>query len=944
MAPLVRGFLVLSGIVAPVLGQESPLVVRPGPPALEDFETDEDSDGVPDGWYNLRDAKLVPGGVVGPRCLRFENDRPGRPARISRAFGVDGRKTEALIIGLWVRVESVNSGERLGEDPGMIIDFLGEELKGQGRAVLGSWTRSMGNRWVRVARRIPVPLGTRDVILSVGLLGATGTLEIDGMTIEEVAVGGSPTTNLVLNGDFELGDPDPFHWSVEGGARRAFPGRNSASCLELVRSGAKAQNGLSLPVARYGELEIRLAVRANGLRGGGGAVGEVYFLDEDGRVLPGLAAGARAFRWGGNFDWRPDQAIVRVPQDAVRAVLQLEKTDSIGSIQFDNVEVYASPDPDFARWTPYHVQTDTDTWKPYLPKELIEKGSALDASGLVEAPAGTHGFVTAKGGHLVFEKGGRARFFGVVLLPPMAFPTPDRAELLADRLARRGVNLVRFDDLDAPFGPGRSLFDDTVDNTTTIDPTMLARFEHLVAALKARGIYVSLELIAARRFRSEDQVPGAAGLPPGGGPAVAFDPKVRELILETTKALLGHVNPETGLPLRDDPVLAWITLSGEQSLFDLINEPGALPADSAAVLRKLSQKSRLGSGRRFWQATEEDQWREMARELREWGVKVPIAGVSHWRREPEFNASQAIKELDLIDDRLYWAPPRYAIGERRSMLWRSAGGLVGEASKKRRNDQPFVVSQWAAHTDGAWALPYEGADLLYLAEAASVEDWDALVRRGVFLYPDPWGSAATGTGGEGDVFPLVEVLNANPAVFSLLPHAASVFLRGTKDNAQARRTVRRKTVWDPRLGRLVMDTPHTAAIVGWAGDRTTSFETLSLETSNRFAVVAVSSLESEPLTSAKRLLVTAIARVEPTGLTYVDEFRKEVANPGRPPLLLEPVRARILWKTSKRGARAFALDNAGHRLNPVPLVETNDGVRLTLDGESSTIHWELVGE
>src|SRR5262245_5263201 len=91
----------------PVLarGQEEP--VREPPPKLEDFETDSDKDGIPDGWYNVRDGKLAGNGVVGPTCYRFESSRPGRPARASRGFGIDGSKFEAVVIGLWVRAEGV---------------------------------------------------------------------------------------------------------------------------------------------------------------------------------------------------------------------------------------------------------------------------------------------------------------------------------------------------------------------------------------------------------------------------------------------------------------------------------------------------------------------------------------------------------------------------------------------------------------------------------------------------------------------------------------------------------------------------------------------------------------------------------------------------------------------------------------------------------------------
>ena len=45
--------------------------------------------------------------------------------------------------------------------------------------------------------------------MSVGLMGATGTLDFDGLTVDLIPVGGEDSTNLVVNGGFELGDPAP---------------------------------------------------------------------------------------------------------------------------------------------------------------------------------------------------------------------------------------------------------------------------------------------------------------------------------------------------------------------------------------------------------------------------------------------------------------------------------------------------------------------------------------------------------------------------------------------------------------------------------------------------------------------------------------------------------------------------------------------------------------
>ena len=103
----------------------------------------------------------------------------------------------------------MQSGERDGDEPGLMIDFLGEKLRHLSRGSIGAWTHSVREHWTRVAKRIPVPPGTKDAILSVGLMGATGTLDIDGLTVDLVPRGGEETTNLILNGGFELGDPSP---------------------------------------------------------------------------------------------------------------------------------------------------------------------------------------------------------------------------------------------------------------------------------------------------------------------------------------------------------------------------------------------------------------------------------------------------------------------------------------------------------------------------------------------------------------------------------------------------------------------------------------------------------------------------------------------------------------------------------------------------------------
>ena len=932
------------------------LIERIGPPPVDNLETDKNKDGVPDSWYNARDARLMAEGGApgaGPHFIRFECTQPGRPARLSRAFGVDGSKTEAIVLGFWIRENNIQAGEREFDAPGLMIDFLGDELRQLSRGSLGPWTHSVRERWTRVAKRFPVPRGTKDAIMSIGLMGATGTLDFDGLTVDLIPIGGQETTNLIVNGGFELGDPGPASWITEGDAHRVFDSNRSSTAVELTRANSRVLTGIALPVESFQDLDVSMAVRSAGLRGGGGARAVLFFVDEFGEPLPG-PQGRNYFRsWSGNSPWKIEEARVSVPPGAVRAVLRFEKPDAIGSIRFDDVSVTASPNPAVGSWVPYHVADDTSTWLPVPPSPSIVARSALDVSFLVPAPAGERGFVTVKDGHLAFSKGGRARFFGASLIPPVAFLPPERAVPLADRLARSGVNLVRLAELDMPLGPNRSLFDDTRDDTKAFDSEALARLDHLIAAFKARGIYVALELLSKRRFRGDDGVAVPGLLPAGGGPAAQFDPTIGKLTLQSAKALLAHVNPETGLALRDDPVLAWVTLAGEVSLFDQIDSPDALPSSYAKDLTALAEKATGGPGRRFWESVESAHSKQFADALRKDGVRVPIAGVAHWRREPEFNAAQAATGLDLIDDRLFWKFSAWVSPEKRSLLWCSPDFSLGTVTAiKRRSDRPYVLGPWCNQTQEAWSYTYESADLMMGVYTGLTADWDAVIRRGIFIFPLTWGEGPAGTVGGEDIFRIVEVINGSPHIYGLWPHAASIFLRGNQtriadapSRAAGKTKYRSASRWDHARGRLLLDTPYTQGIAGWIGGETASFTHLDFATENPFAVLLATSVGDEPIATSKRLLVSAIARIEPTGFRWVDSWKREVADPGRPPFLQEPVSARVVWRR-KGKVRAFVLDNSGARAAEARLetLAGREGVSLLIDRRTAAFHCELVAE
>lgn len=73
-----------------------------------------------------------------------------------------------------------------------------------------------------------------------------------------------------------------------------------------------------------------------------------------------------------------------------------------------------------------------------IDKTNPNKG-VLNFSWLLDAPAGKHGFVEVKNGHMYFEDGTRAKFIGFNM--PTRANTPDH--YTAERLAERLYDIVK---------------------------------------------------------------------------------------------------------------------------------------------------------------------------------------------------------------------------------------------------------------------------------------------------------------------------------------------------------------------------------------------------------------------------------------------------------------------------------------------------------------------
>ncbi|HUY36277.1 MAG TPA: protein-L-isoaspartate(D-aspartate) O-methyltransferase [Pirellulales bacterium] len=150
------------------------------------FEESTVIEGLPDGWYYVRQATLDTDHQApeGKQCLTFRNQTPGRFAQVLQSFGVDGKKIRALEISLWVRRLDVRPGRTERELPAAWVYFFDASRAQIGTEELGPWTGTVD--WTEKRMTIAVPKNAKLVNLCLGMSGATGEVSYDDVRIRAV--------------------------------------------------------------------------------------------------------------------------------------------------------------------------------------------------------------------------------------------------------------------------------------------------------------------------------------------------------------------------------------------------------------------------------------------------------------------------------------------------------------------------------------------------------------------------------------------------------------------------------------------------------------------------------------------------------------------------------------------------------------------------------------
>jgi hypothetical protein len=433
-------------------------------------------------------------------------------------------------------------------------------------------------------------------------------------------------------------------------------------------------------------------------------------------------------------------------------VAQIFFTPATFSRPFDLSIDHIELSPDDVAMTP--VAYASEKWFAYRGTDPVKRrGTALDVSRLLDAPAGKHGPLKRQGENFVFANGKPQRFWGVNLVASANFPTHEEADRMAELLAQMGVNITRHHHMDAPwstpnvFGNGPS--------TSKLDAEALERFDYLVAALQKRGIYQFFDMLVHRHAGEADGVKAPADVVSGFKIEGEFAPQLIDLQEQFIEQFMGHQNPYTKRSYAKDPAVALVEVINEDSLFWLqkegefaINTPeyrqelakqfsawlvSHVPGGKAALEKRWQPDAAGGQGLaanedpatanvdavvmfasddvkrlsraratdtlRFYYDTTLGYYRRIQSKLKKVGYQGLVTGSNHWVETPI--DLYVNSQLDFLDRHAYWSHPAGGWGYTTQISWdptsmlKDAGlGIVGSLAARRVKGLPFTASEW----------------------------------------------------------------------------------------------------------------------------------------------------------------------------------------------------------------------------------------------------------
>lgn len=460
----------------------------------------------------------------------------------------------------------------------------------------------------------------------------------------------------------------------------------------------------------------------------------------------------------------------------------------------------------------------TSHWYPYtMPRVDDVKGTIMDMSHLLDAPAGKHGFVHAENDNMFFEDGTPFKFWGINIVGEMLFMSHGEAEMLADWVAVQGFNLVRIHHMDGPNDRSNNIFGRLPRKSTRLDEESMDKLCYLLNEFKKRGIYWFIDNATNRMTFEDDNIQDHQTVSGAQKGYDFYDPIVQQLHKEFSTQLFNWYNPYTGLRIKDDPALICTDLVNENSfvelsaprsehyskqidalLTDWLKEKYQTDEAIAAAWAQTNKKGvqegeSLAAGYHYGAVADIADFSNQRREdmrnfamdvqtkytdetykyFKDMGVKALVTGCTIWYGEETaiLNMNAA---TDFIDVHSYWSHPTSGwrvetgtkFGETVSMLTNKNMGLLGYLMNRGVYNKVQTISEWNACEPN----PTSAEGPLLMAAYSRLHDFHPIAF--TFCVYNEWQSINQTP----ETYPLNEVLSffGNPLKMSGMPAASFI--------------------------------------------------------------------------------------------------------------------------------------------------------------------------
>jgi len=345
----------------------------------------------------------------------------------------------------------------------------------------------------------------------------------------------------------------------------------------------------------------------------------------------------------------------------------------------------------------------SDTYRPIVYKRPALKGSALDLSGFLDAPAGKYGRVKVVDGKFVFEKTGKpVRFYGANNCGTTHIPSHEEAEALAEQFARLGLNVLRIHHYDRLVSTSKN------GDSAELDPEAMEKFDYMFNEMKKRGIYITTDFFTGRRLlrKEYDDIDYE-----GENMKLVFaaSEKAIDNFNRFVKNLLTHVNPYTGLAYKDDPALFSVVVRNESSYVGTSNFVVRTPIDREAIQPKFEKW--LAKNREKWNTPYENELFQLfmldsydhthgriMKQIRELAPDLLVSDQNHWGG---FLTKAMSKTYDFTSFNAYYGHPIFPAAKfslpqyiRSDSPILTCGGWPAMSFGAQIFDKPLIITEW----------------------------------------------------------------------------------------------------------------------------------------------------------------------------------------------------------------------------------------------------------